>query len=67
MGVAAGQFQTFRYLGSILSTSLIGLLFAGTITSGGLHLLAAVLACISVLLVVVAVRLRMPNRQSFGS
>jgi MFS family permease len=50
MGVAAGQFQTFRYIGSILSTSLLGLLFGGTITGSGLHLLAIALACIGVLL-----------------
>ncbi len=61
MGVAAGQFQTFRYIGSILSTSLLGLLFSGAITTGGLHILAVALACISVLLLVVAVRMQVPS------
>jgi MFS family permease len=63
MGVAAGQFQTFRYLGSILATSLLGLLFGGTITSSGLHLLAGTLACISVVLLVVAVRMQASARE----
>jgi MFS family permease len=57
MGVAAGQFQTFRYLGSILSTSLLGLLFGGTMTSSGLHVLAGTLVCISVLLLIGAWRM----------
>ena len=57
MGVAAGQFQTFRYLGSILSTSLLGLLFGRTITSSGLHVLAGTLVCISMLLLVGAWRM----------
>ena len=67
MGVAAGQFQTFRYLGSILSTSLLGLLFGGTTTTGGLHLLAVALACISVLLLAGTVRLRMPGNHASRS
>ncbi len=67
MGVAAGQFQTFRYLGSILSTSLPGLLFGGTTTTGGLHLLAVALACISILLLVGAVRMRVPGTHASRS
>ncbi|WP_165423103.1 MFS transporter [Ktedonosporobacter rubrisoli] len=64
MGAAAGQFQTFRYVGSILSTSLLGLLFGGTITNGGLHMLAAALACISILLLIEAGRMRSPTNKS---
>ncbi len=60
MGVAAGQFQTFRYLGSILSTSLLGFLFGGT-TTGRLHFLAAALTCIGVILLIVTVRKRVPD------
>src|SRR5215510_6348349 len=44
MGAASGQFQTFRYVGAILSTSLLGLAFGTTVTSHGLHLLAYALA-----------------------
>jgi MFS family permease len=37
MGAAGGQFQTCRYVGAILSTSLLGLSLGTTITSTGLH------------------------------
>ncbi len=46
MGAASGQFQTFRYVGVILATSLLGT----TITSDGLHIIAVILTIISVLL-----------------
>jgi MFS family permease len=46
MGAASGQFQTFRYVGAILATSLLGT----TITSDGLHIIATILTIISVLL-----------------
>ncbi len=56
MGAAAGQFQTFRYVGSILSTSLLGFIFSGTHPSAGLHVIAILLAIISALLFIVALR-----------
>jgi hypothetical protein len=55
MGAASGQFQTCRYVGALLSTSLLGLAFGTTITSHGLHLIASVLAGISGLLLVASV------------
>jgi MFS family permease len=58
IGSAAGQFQTFRYVGSILSTSLLGLIFGGTITTDGLHLIGLILGCTSILLFFVALRLK---------
>jgi len=61
IGIAAGQFQTFRYLGSILSTSLLGLLFGGTTTTGRMPILAAALTCIGVILLIVTVRTRVPD------
>jgi MFS family permease len=64
MGAAAGQFQTFRYLGSILSTSLLGLLFGETITSNGLHVLAGTLTCISGLLLVGAWCIHAPGNDA---
>lgn len=67
MGVAAGQFQTFRYLGSVLSTSLLGLLFGGTITSSGLHVLAVTLAGISMLLLIGAWRMHIPGNHATHS
>jgi MFS family permease len=47
MGAAGGQFQTFRYVGAIFSTSLLGLVFSVAVSSDGLHSLAYVLATIS--------------------
>src|SRR5215510_6766471 len=64
MGAASGQFQTFRYVGAILSTSLLGLAFGRTVTSHGLHLIASVLACISGLLLVASVTIRQRYRVS---
>lgn len=52
MGAAAGLFQTCRYVGSVLSTSLLGVVFAGGVTSSGLHSLGAALAFLSLLLLV---------------
>jgi MFS family permease len=54
MGAVGGQFQTFRYVGAILSTSLLGLVFGSAISSEGLHLLAAVLVALSCVLLAVA-------------
>ena len=62
MGAASGQFQTFRYVGAILSTSLLGLAFGTTVTSNGLHLIASVLAGISGLLLVASVTTRRRRR-----
>jgi len=62
MGAAGGQFQTFRYVGAILSTSLLGLAFGTTVTSHGLHLIAYVLACISGLLLVASITTRRLRR-----
>jgi hypothetical protein len=55
MGAAGGQFQTFRYVGAILSTSLLGLAFGTTITNDGLHRIAYVLAGVSGLLFVASI------------
>ena len=62
MGAASGQFQTFRYVGAILSTSLLGLAFGRTVTSHGLHLIAYVLAGVSGLLLVTSVTTRWRQR-----
>jgi len=55
MGAAGGQFQTFRYVGAILSTSLLGLAFGTAITNDGLHRIAYVLAGVSALLFVASI------------
>jgi len=54
IGAASGQFQTFRYIGVILATSLLGT----TITSNGLHIIAIILTVISVLLLVASIPTR---------
>jgi len=57
MGTATGQFQTFRYIGATLCTALLGIIFVGTATTEGLHLLALTLVPIAVLLILSTVRL----------
>jgi predicted MFS family arabinose efflux permease len=47
-GAAAGLFQTFRYVGAVLSTSLIGIVFSGGVDTAGLHEIALVLAGVGV-------------------
>jgi sugar phosphate permease len=51
MGTATGQFQTSRYIGATLCTALLGLVFVGTATTEGLHILALTLAPVAVLLI----------------
>ena len=58
MGAAGGLFQTARYVGAILSTSVLGLVFSTTVTSGGLHIIAVILAVVSGLLLVASMATR---------
>ncbi len=58
MGAVGGLFQTFRYIGAILSTALIGLVLGPSATSDSLHTLAVVIAAVSALLVVTSIALR---------
>ncbi len=58
IGAAGGLFQTFRYMGAILSTALIGLVMGAHATSGHLHTLA------SALLVVTSILTRRPGRDN---
>lgn len=58
MGQTGGQFQTFRYIGAILSTALLGLVFGATASSTELHTMAVVLAAISACLVVASFSIR---------
>jgi MFS family permease len=46
-GAAAGLFQTCRFIGAVLSTSLLGVVFADGVDSAGLHELALILAGVS--------------------
>lgn len=61
-GAAGGLFQTFRYVGAILSTSIIGLVFSSKVTSGGLHAIALALAIISALILIASITTRQPQR-----
>ena len=56
MGAASGLFQTCRYVGSVLSTSLLGVVFAAGVTSTGLHALGIALAVISLALLASSLR-----------
>jgi MFS family permease len=55
VGAAGGLFQTFRYMGAILSTAIIGLIFGASATTGSLHMLAVILAVVSALLVMASI------------
>lgn len=46
-GVAAGLFQTARYVGAILSTSVLGVVFATTIDDTRLHEIASVMVVLA--------------------
>lgn len=48
---AAGQFQTFRYIGATLGAAVLGLVFRNGATSAGLHEIAAGLAVVAAVLV----------------
>jgi MFS family permease len=52
---AAGQFQTFRYIGAILSATLLGTIFGQRATTSGLHSIAIVLVVVAVALIVASV------------
>ncbi|MGG1660026.1 MFS transporter [Brevibacillus sp. NRS-1366] len=51
IGVASGIFNTSRYLGTILSSLLIGIIMGGTFSFGGFRLLGVFLTVIALLLV----------------
>jgi len=49
---AAGQFQTFRYVGATLAGAVLGSVFRGGATTEGLHGIATTLAIVAALLIV---------------
>jgi MFS family permease len=57
-GAAAGLFQTFRFIGAVLSTSLLGIVFADGVDDAGLHEIALVLAGVSVVVLLASARTR---------
>jgi hypothetical protein len=54
-GIAGGLFQTGRYFGAILSTALLGIVFADELSTAGLHRVAVVTETVAALLVVAAI------------
>jgi MFS family permease len=61
-GTAAGQFQTSRYIGATLCTALLGIVFVGSATTEGLHILALSLLPVALLLIVASVLAERPPR-----
>jgi hypothetical protein len=56
MGTASGLFMTSRYLGTILSTSLLGVAFGQHIGVTQLHVVATVLAALGALVLAQSIR-----------
>lgn len=48
VGTAAGLFRTFSYIGSIASSTITGIVFRHNVTDSGLHLVAGILAGVSI-------------------
>jgi MFS family permease len=61
-GAAAGIFQTSRFIGAVLATSLLGIVFAGGVDDEGLHDLALILAGVSAVVLAGSLRRRAPRR-----
>lgn len=57
ISTASGLFQMARYMGTILSTVLLGLLFGAHLSTAELHLLGAILAIIGLLVILMSWRL----------
>jgi predicted MFS family arabinose efflux permease len=65
VGTAAGLFRTFSYLGSIASSTVTGIVFSHQVTDSGLHVIAGILAAVSVVVLVMTVfdrALKTPKR-----
>ena len=58
IGVASGLFMTSRYLGTILSSLLIGIVMGDKFSAGGFRLLGAILSVIALSLVFISWRRR---------
>ncbi|MEQ7126196.1 MFS transporter [Actinopolymorpha sp. B11F2] len=58
MGSSGGLFQTFRYLGAISATSVLGVVFEHDLSSAGLHRIGWIMTGVAVALVLLALLLR---------
>ncbi len=54
MGSSGGLFQTFRYLGAILSTSVLGIVFERDLSTRGLHHVGWLMTAVAAVLVLLA-------------
>jgi MFS family permease len=61
MGAAAGFLQTCRYVGAIVSTAMIGVIFGAAASSNSLHTLALVMAVVSAALVIASLATHRPS------
>lgn len=61
-GAASGLFMTSRYLGTILSSTLLGILFDKQMNAAHFHVMSMVLLVVSVIIVGLAIR--MPSRRA---
>ena len=57
ISTASGLFQMARYMGTIISTVVLGLLFGSRLTTGQLHILGIVLACLGVVVLLMSWRI----------
>jgi nicotinamidase-related amidase len=55
VGTAAGLFRTFSYIGSIASSTITGIVFRHHVTDSGLHLVAGILAGVSIVVLALTV------------
>jgi len=62
IGTASGLFMTSRFLGTILSSSILALMFGREISTGQLHSMAITCALISIFLVFLSIRIAAPRR-----
>jgi EmrB/QacA subfamily drug resistance transporter len=60
-GAASGLFMTSRYIGTIFSSSLLGILFGHQVTTAHLHMMAIISVIIGVLVLLLTIR--MPRKQ----
>lgn len=54
LGVAAGLYQTARYVGGIFSTSVLGIVFAAGVDTGALHAMVSVMLVLAAVIVVLS-------------
>ncbi|MEQ6390211.1 MFS transporter [Bacillaceae bacterium S4-13-58] len=64
-GTASGLFMTSRYMGTILSSSLLGILFGKEVTTNHFHMIGVVGAIVGIGVLLLSIR--MPNKKNATS